>query len=81
MDLQQRGVEFAQLFGTYTHMRSGLLEKMPVMQISRMSSQNGESSGGSYDDNSPDLIENGFRDVNQQNDNNIKKTMSENTVN
>ncbi|XP_067641530.1 AP-1 complex subunit gamma-1 isoform X2 [Eurosta solidaginis] len=59
VDLQQRGVEFTQLFGTYKNLRPPLLEKMPPMQISRISSQNGESSG-SYDDNSPHLIENGI---------------------
>lgn len=59
MDLQQRGVEFTQLFGHYKHLRPPLLEKMPAMQISRISSQNGESGGGSFDDNSPDVIENG----------------------
>ncbi|XP_022208943.2 AP-1 complex subunit gamma-1 isoform X3 [Drosophila obscura] len=58
VDLQQRGVEFTQLFGHYKHLRPALLEKMPAMQISRISSQNGES-GGSFDDNSPDVIENG----------------------
>ncbi|XP_017025389.1 AP-1 complex subunit gamma-1 isoform X1 [Drosophila kikkawai] len=58
VDLQQRGVEFTQLFGHYKHLRPPLLEKMPAMQISRISSQNGES-GGSFDDNSPDVIENG----------------------
>ncbi|XP_030386724.1 AP-1 complex subunit gamma-1 isoform X1 [Scaptodrosophila lebanonensis] len=59
VDLQQRGVEFTQLFGNYKHLRPPLLEKMPAMQISRISSQNGESSG-SFDDNSPDVIENGI---------------------
>ncbi|XP_032594392.1 AP-1 complex subunit gamma-1 isoform X4 [Drosophila grimshawi] len=59
VDLQQRGVEFTQLFGTYKHLRPPLLEKMPAMQISRISSQNGES-GGSFDDNSPDVMENGI---------------------
>ncbi|XP_017852081.1 AP-1 complex subunit gamma-1 isoform X2 [Drosophila busckii] len=59
VDLQQRGVEFTQLFGNYKHLRPPLLEKMPAMQISRISSQNGES-GGSFDDNSPDVIENGL---------------------
>ncbi|KAH8420653.1 hypothetical protein KR222_004631 [Zaprionus bogoriensis] len=58
VDLQQRGVEFTQLFGNYKHLRPPLLEKMPAMQISRISSQNGES-GGSFDDNSMDVIENG----------------------
>ncbi|BFG00444.1 AP-1 complex subunit gamma-1 [Drosophila madeirensis] len=62
VDLQQRGVEFTQLFGHYKHLRPPLLEKMPAMQISRISSQNGES-GGSFDDNSPDVIENGVEGV------------------
>ncbi|XP_023035318.1 AP-1 complex subunit gamma-1 isoform X3 [Drosophila willistoni] len=53
VDLQQRGVEFTQLFGNYEQLRPALLEKMPAMQISRISSQNGESSG-SFDDNSPE---------------------------
>lgn len=29
MELQQRGVEYTQLFGKYSHLRSGLLERMP----------------------------------------------------
>ncbi|KAL5277957.1 AP1G1 family protein [Megaselia abdita] len=60
VDLQQRGVEFAQLFGTYNSLRPALLEKMPPMQIQRDSSQN----GGSFDEtaetsSSADLLENG----------------------
>lgn len=60
VDLQQRGVEFTQLFGTFNHLRPALLEKMPPMQIQRDSSQN----GGSFDENaetssSGDLLENG----------------------
>ena len=78
VDLQQRGVEFSQLFGTYKHLRPALLEKMPAMQVSRMSSQNGESSG-SYDDNSPDLIENGLADEQLNTESNMN-TMSDNTV-
>ncbi|TMW51599.1 hypothetical protein DOY81_003326 [Sarcophaga bullata] len=77
VDLQQRGVEFSQLFGTYKHLRPALLEKMPAMQVSRMSSQNGESSG-SYDDNSPDLIENGLADEQLNTESNMN-TMSDNT--
>lgn len=78
VDLQQRGVEFSQLFGTYKHLRPALLEKMPAMQVSRMSSQNGESSG-SFDDNSPDLIENGLADEQITTESNMN-TMSDNTV-
>ncbi|KAL9879042.1 AP-1 complex subunit gamma-1 isoform X2 [Glossina fuscipes] len=77
VDLQQRGLEFSQLFGTFKHLRPALLEKMPAMQVSRLSSQNGESSG-SYDDNSPDLIENGLNDEQIANESNMN-TMSENT--
>ncbi|XP_059222151.1 AP-1 complex subunit gamma-1 isoform X2 [Stomoxys calcitrans] len=77
VDLQQRGVEFSQLFGSYKHLRPPLLEKMPAMQVSRMSSQNGESSG-SYDDQSPDLIENGLGDDQIVTESNMN-TMSDNT--
>ncbi|XP_037938484.1 AP-1 complex subunit gamma-1 isoform X2 [Teleopsis dalmanni] len=77
VDLQQRGVEFTQLFLTYKHLRPPLLEKMPPMQISRISSQNGESSG-SFDDNSPDLIENGLVEDQLPHENNMN-TMSDNT--
>lgn len=45
IDLQQRGVEFLQLFGSYNHLREALLEKMPAMTINRMNgaNANGES--------------------------------------
>lgn len=36
IDLQQRGVEFAQLFGSHSHLRESLLEKMPAMTINKM---------------------------------------------
>lgn len=56
VDLQQRGLEFAQLFKEYNHLRSGLLEKMPPMQVQqREGRQNGN---GLLDDiSSADLIE------------------------
>lgn len=41
IDLQQRGVEFTQLFGSYNHLREALLEKMPAMTINRMNGSNG----------------------------------------
>lgn len=66
VDLQQRGVEFTQLFGSHNHLRPALLEKMPPMQISRIATQNGSGgvgSGGSFDENNPDLIENGIEEV------------------
>lgn len=87
MDLQQRGVEFTQLFGTYQHLRPALLEKMPAMQINRLvttthQQQNGDNSlvggGGLYDENTGDLIENGLLNEKQQpHENNL----NDNTVN
>ena len=41
IDLQQRGVEFTQLFNSYNHLRESLLEKMPAMTINRMNGANG----------------------------------------
>ncbi|GAB0093250.1 AP-1 complex subunit gamma [Sergentomyia squamirostris] len=66
VELQQRGVEFSQLFKTHSHLRPALLEKMPPMQINRMSTQNGAGDNAtSPDENgSGDLIENGLDDEN-----------------
>lgn len=38
IELQQRGVEFSQLFGKYGTMRNALLERMPPMEIARQQS-------------------------------------------
>ncbi|XP_030755446.1 AP-1 complex subunit gamma-1 isoform X2 [Sitophilus oryzae] len=35
IELQQRGVEFSQLFGKYSHLRPALLERMPPMEVVR----------------------------------------------
>ncbi|GJQ75627.1 hypothetical protein Trydic_g17705 [Trypoxylus dichotomus] len=35
IELQQRGVEFTQLFGKYGHLRAALLERMPPMELVR----------------------------------------------
>lgn len=35
VDLQQRGIEFSQLFRDYNNLRPALLEKMPPMQINK----------------------------------------------
>lgn len=43
IDLQQRSVEFSQLFGPYNNLRESLLEKMPAMTISRI---NGTTANG-----------------------------------
>lgn len=53
IDLQQRGVEFSQLFGNYNHLREPLLEKMPPMQINRV---NGTTTNGIED---TELLNNG----------------------
>lgn len=58
VDLQQRGVEFTQLFGANNHLRSALLEKMPPMQITRVSPQNGTPP----DESGSDLLENGLQE-------------------
>ncbi|XP_055539242.1 AP-1 complex subunit gamma-1 isoform X2 [Wyeomyia smithii] len=62
IDLQQRGVEFSQLFRDYSHLRPALLEKMPKIQKSLT---NGNDNGGIYDEhsNSIDLIESGGDEV------------------
>jgi AP-1 complex subunit gamma-1 len=41
IDLQQRGVEFSQLFGPQNQLRDALLEKMPAMTINRINGANG----------------------------------------
>lgn len=57
VDLQQRSVEFSQLFKTHSNLRPALLEKMPPMQITRVSSQNNDLN----EDNSI-LLENGIEE-------------------
>lgn len=37
IELQQRGVEFSQLFGKYSNLRGALLERMPPMEVVRQS--------------------------------------------
>jgi AP-1 complex subunit gamma-1 len=51
VDLQQRGVEFSQLFKDYNHLRDGLLEKMPPMQVSRVSQHQQHNGYSMYDTN------------------------------
>uniref|UniRef100_A0A182QKE8 AP-1 complex subunit gamma n=1 Tax=Anopheles farauti TaxID=69004 RepID=A0A182QKE8_9DIPT len=61
IDLQQRGVEFAQLFREYSHLRPALLEKMPKIQKTLPNGTDGEGVVGAFDDQQPsiDLIEGG----------------------
>ncbi|XP_050076880.1 AP-1 complex subunit gamma-1 [Anopheles maculipalpis] len=61
IDLQQRGVEFAQLFRDYSHLRPALLEKMPKIQKTLPNGTDVDG-GGAFDDQqqpSIDLIEGG----------------------
>ncbi|XP_053665974.1 AP-1 complex subunit gamma-1 [Anopheles marshallii] len=60
IDLQQRGVEFAQLFKDYSHLRPALLEKMPKIQKTLPNGTDVDG-GGAFDDPHPsiDLIEGG----------------------
>ncbi|KAL7042269.1 hypothetical protein ACKWTF_001087 [Chironomus riparius] len=51
IDLQQRGVEFSQLFGQYSHLRESLLEKMPAMTINKINGTN--SNGDTMEDELP----------------------------
>lgn len=50
MELQQRGIEFTQLFREHSHLRPALLEKMPAMQ---------KAANRNNNNNSPDGIDNG----------------------
>lgn len=53
IDLQQRANEFSQLFTNYKHLRTSLLEKMPKLKLSELTTSeynadfaSGESSEG-----------------------------------
>lgn len=59
IDLQQRSVEFSQLFKSHNNLRPALLEKMPPMQITRVSNQNSDYS---EDNDGGELILNGSED-------------------
>lgn len=45
IELQQRGVEFTQLFGKHATLRSALLERMPPMEVTRRPSDTVEPVG------------------------------------
>uniref|UniRef100_A0A336M762 AP-1 complex subunit gamma n=1 Tax=Culicoides sonorensis TaxID=179676 RepID=A0A336M762_CULSO len=57
VDLQQRGIEFSQLFRNHNNLRPALLEKMPPMQINK--DRIGQNGNGVSEENSgsTDLIE------------------------
>ncbi|XP_019881843.1 AP-1 complex subunit gamma-1 isoform X2 [Aethina tumida] len=62
IELQQRGVEYSQLFGKYSHLRPALLEKMPPMEVIRPQSEdstNGDLEGDTQSaDDSPQHVVN-----------------------
>lgn len=62
VEIQQRGVEFSQLFGKYSNLRPPLLERMPPMEVSRQSDSqtNGDISDSDpkSTDDSPEHISN-----------------------
>lgn len=45
IELQQRGVEFSELFGKYSHLRPALLERMPPMEVVRQNDENAHTNG------------------------------------
>lgn len=45
IELQQRGVEYSQLFGKYDHLRPALLERMPPMEVIRQTDENVHTNG------------------------------------
>ncbi|XP_072389178.1 AP-1 complex subunit gamma-1 isoform X1 [Diabrotica undecimpunctata] len=51
VELQQRGVEYSQLFGKYSHLRPALLERMPPMEITRTQTEN--QTNGDVSDSEP----------------------------
>nr|XP_018915803.1 PREDICTED: AP-1 complex subunit gamma-1 isoform X2 [Bemisia tabaci] len=53
MELQQRGVEYSQLFGKYSHLRSALLEKMPPMEVTRTANNEDGITNVEVDDQTP----------------------------
>lgn len=55
MELQQRGVEYSQLFGKYSHLRPPLLERMPPMELTR--SQSDHHTNGDISDSEPRSVE------------------------
>lgn len=61
-------MEFSQLFKAHSNLRSALLEKMPPMQISRVSNQNSDYA---EDNDGNELIENGIDGDNDSTNNKI----------
>uniref|UniRef100_A0A0A9Z559 AP-1 complex subunit gamma n=4 Tax=Lygus hesperus TaxID=30085 RepID=A0A0A9Z559_LYGHE len=60
MELQQRGVEYSQLFGKYAYLRNGLLERMPALEVTKPSTNthNGSVSQDADEEESVSPLEN-----------------------
>lgn len=62
IELQQRGVEFTQLFGKYSNLRSALLERMPPMEVVRTGNE--VQTNGDMDESEDKSNENSPRHTN-----------------
>jgi len=65
MELQQRGVEFTQLFGKYDHLRRPLLERMPPMEVTRTSAA--ETNGDVEPETNSEVLDNAPADTQDSN--------------
>nr|CAD7401522.1 unnamed protein product [Timema cristinae] len=59
IELQQRGVEFSQLFRKYEHLRPALLERMPPMESGRQINGTSDLNNGETEDVEPIMGEEG----------------------
>lgn len=66
VDLQQRGIEFSQLFKAHNHLRPALLEKMPPMQINRVGDKPGQQNGGVLGEENGSDLNNGLEEESVQ---------------
>ncbi|KAK4876370.1 hypothetical protein RN001_012792 [Aquatica leii] len=64
IELQQRGVEFSQLFGKYNNLRGALLERMPPMEVVR--GGNDIQTNGDMDESEDKTNENSPQHVNTE---------------
>lgn len=70
IELQQRGVEFSQLFGKYGNLRPALLERMPPMEMTRSSDA---QTNGDSDLNDMKLDDSPQHHINNESVSNISK--------
>ncbi|KAL1140211.1 hypothetical protein AAG570_000143 [Ranatra chinensis] len=64
MELQQRGVEYSQLFGKYSHLRNALLERMPPPEIHKTNPNSNDVQNGNIQ---TDVEEDDLVTMNQDN--------------